>query len=129
MSTSKSVASHEDLISLYWGAQHRRAMVTSVLPVATVTIAVMGQVDVISAHRYRENWTIIQISSGTPLWNGRRCLFTEPLRAPLWNGRRRLHKICGTSYLNLENIWTVKHLKCLNIWYIIFFNVIENIWT
>jgi hypothetical protein len=37
-------------------------------------------------------------------------------------------KICGTSYLNLENISIVKHLKYLNIWYIIFFlNLMENI--
>jgi hypothetical protein len=44
--------------------------------------------------------------------------------------RNRREKICGISYLNLENIWIVKHLECLNVCMVqYFFNAIENIWT
>jgi hypothetical protein len=42
--------------------------------------------------------------------------------------RNKREKICGTSYLNLESIWIVKYLKCLNICMVHhFFNVMENI--
>jgi hypothetical protein len=51
----------------YGGAQQRRKMMTSVFPIATVSIATMSQADVINVYRYCEIRTIIRISSSVPL--------------------------------------------------------------